>query len=114
MSEDLIEVVRGQVDAAIREHAAEAEGFRYSVTWQPWITEQGGSVAWFILLTVPSTMLGQLPLAVTIPAIIGPSLPDPLMVKSAVPAAIKVLRDGLLSEKAQAMAAGAAMLGRLN
>lgn len=111
--EDLIEVVRKQVASALAESVPEAEGFRYSVTWKDIQAPDGTVIQWVILLTVPSVMVGQVPLAITLRTDGTRSLPDPLQVKAMVTAGIPMLRKARNAEKLSAAAEGAALLGRL-
>lgn len=114
MSEDLIEHVRAQVADALSKACTEAEGIRFSVTWQPIQTPQGSAVMWHFLFTAPSCQIGAVPIGATTDPIITRSLPAPSVVAEMAKQAVAGLRQAQGQEKAQILHAGARLNARIN
>ena len=88
---DLAQDVLELAERSIRHSGAGSEGFRVSVNWLPQVTPLGSSIAWLILITMPSHMIGQPAIAVTCSPIMSPSVPREHEVSAAVAEALPKL-----------------------
>lgn len=109
---DLAADVTAMAERSIRHAGAGSEGFRVAATWAPADTGLGRSVAWMLLITLPSHLLGNPPLGLTTSPIIAPSLPREHEVAAAVADALPKLRKAREGQDRLAMSNAAPLLGR--
>lgn len=108
---DLAQDVLELAERSIRHSGAGSEGFRVSVNWLPQVTPLGASIAWIILITLPSHMIGQPAIGVTCSPIMSPSVPREHEVSAAIAEALPKLREARDEQDRQAIDDAAAALG---
>jgi len=108
---DLAQDVLELAERSIRHSGAGSEGFRVSVNWLPQVTPLGATIAWIILITLPSHMLGQPAIGVTCSPILSPSVPREHEVSAAIAEALPKLREARDEQDRQAIDDAAAALG---
>jgi hypothetical protein len=108
---DLAADVLDMAERSIRHSGAGSEGFRVAVTWAPAeLPGLGMAIAWILLITLPSHMLGAPPLGVTSSPVISPSVPREHEVAAAVASALPQLRAAREKQDHQAMSSVRAAL----
>jgi hypothetical protein len=109
MITDPVADVRAIAEAAL----SGPDDFGVSAAWQSLRTDAGNAACWTFLVTLPSLITGEAPLAVSAGPLITQSLPQPPQVALLMEAAVIRLRK-MRAAQAQSLRDARSALGRLN